>query len=77
MTVKDSQIVAIHPSSVLNHKPEWIIYQEFVLTGKNYLRTCTDVNGVWLMQIAPAYFNPKTIKNIDTKKELEKLEKKV
>lgn len=49
MTVKDSQIVAIHPSSVLNHKPEWIIYQEFVLTGKNYLRTCTDVNGVWLM----------------------------
>lgn len=26
MTVKDSQIVAIHPCSVLNHKPEWILY---------------------------------------------------
>ncbi|CAD8093029.1 unnamed protein product [Paramecium sonneborni] len=77
MTVKDSQIVAIHPCSVLNHKPEWILYQEFVLTSKNYLRTVTDIEGKWLYEMCPEYFNPKTIKNIETRKEFEKIERQV
>jgi pre-mRNA-splicing factor ATP-dependent RNA helicase DHX15/PRP43 len=46
-----------------------------VLTNKNYLRTVSDVKGQWLYEIAPEYFNPKSIKNIDTRKELEKIEK--
>ena len=37
----------------------------------------TDVKGQWLFEIAPEYFNPRTIKNIDTRKELEKIEKLV
>ncbi len=47
------------------------------MTNKNYLRTVSDVKGVWLYEIAPEYFNPKSIKNIDTRKELEKVEKLV
>ena len=45
--------------------------------NKNYLRTVTDVKGQWLFEIASEYFNPRTIKNIDTRKELEKIEKLV
>uniref|UniRef100_A0A8C5I5R1 ATP-dependent RNA helicase DHX15 n=1 Tax=Gouania willdenowi TaxID=441366 RepID=A0A8C5I5R1_GOUWI len=42
LTVKDNQVVQLHPSTVLDRKPEWVLYNEFVLTTKNYIRTCTD-----------------------------------
>ncbi|KRX87940.1 putative pre-mRNA-splicing factor ATP-dependent RNA helicase DHX15 [Trichinella pseudospiralis] len=42
LTVKDNQVVQLHPSTVLDHKPEWVLYNEFVLTSKNYIRTVTD-----------------------------------
>ena len=75
MTVKDNQVLLIHPSSVLDHKPDWVVYQEFVLTSRNYIRTITDIKGEMLLEIAPEYFKPSTVKNIETKKELERLEK--
>ncbi|CCD63139.1 RNA helicase [Caenorhabditis elegans] len=43
VTVKDNQLVNLHPSTVLDHKPEWALYNEFVLTTKNFIRTVTDV----------------------------------
>lgn len=47
-TIKDNQVVQLHPSTCLDHKPEWVIYNEFVLTTKNYIRTCTDVKRrIW------------------------------
>jgi len=39
LTVKDSQVVVIHPSSVLAFRPEYVVYHELVLTKKNYMRT--------------------------------------
>ena len=45
MTVKDMQVVAIHPSSVVDHKPDFCVYHEFVLTSRNYIRTVTEVRG--------------------------------
>lgn len=47
LTVKDNQVVALHPSCCLDHQPEWCLYNEFVLTSKNYIRTVTDVHGEW------------------------------
>ena len=47
LTVKDSQVVQLHPSTVLDHKPDWVLYDEFVLTTKNYIRTVTDVKPEW------------------------------
>ena len=41
------QVVQLHPSTCLDHKPEWVLYNEFVLTSKNYIRTCTDVKSEW------------------------------
>ena len=47
LTVKDNQIVQLHPSTCLDHKPEWVLYNEFVLTTKNYIRTVTDIKAEW------------------------------
>jgi pre-mRNA-splicing factor ATP-dependent RNA helicase DHX15/PRP43 len=77
MTIKDSQVVAIHPSTTIDHKPEWVLYHEFVLTKKNYIRTVTDVKGRWLLEIAPEYFNPASIRHVETRKELEKVEREL
>lgn len=57
LTVKDNQMVHLHPSTCLDHKPEWALYQEFVLTSRNYIRTVTDIKGEWLVDIAPHYYD--------------------
>jgi pre-mRNA-splicing factor ATP-dependent RNA helicase DHX15/PRP43 len=57
LTVKDNQVVALHPSTVLDHKPEWVLYNEFVLTSKNYVRTVTSIRGEWLVELAPHYYD--------------------
>lgn len=49
VTVKDNQDVLLHPSTVLGQDSEWLIYNEFVLTSKNYIRTVTQVKPEWLM----------------------------
>ena len=41
-TVKDNQTVLLHPSTVLGQESEWVIYNKFVLTTKNYIRTCDE-----------------------------------
>ena len=48
-TVKDSQHVLLHPSTVLGYDAEWVLYNEFVLTTKNYIRTVTAVKPEWLL----------------------------
>eukprot|EP00127_Corallochytrium_limacisporum_P006517 Clim_evm48s229 gene=Clim_evmTU48s229 len=75
-TVKDSQLVHIHPSSVLDHKPRWALYNEFVLTTRNYIRTVTDVKGEWLLAQAPHYFDLSNFPQGDTRRELEYLHNK-
>lgn len=51
LTVKDNQVVQLHPSTVLDHKPEWVLYNEFVLTTKNYIRTVTDIKPEWCVLV--------------------------
>ena len=57
LTCKDNQVVSIHPSSVIGSKPEWVAYEDFVLTNKNYIRTVTVVEPEWLVEMAPQYFD--------------------
>ena len=76
-TVKDQQVVALHPSCALNDRPEWVVFNEFVLTTKNYIRTCTGVRGEWLLDIGKGYFDMTTFPAGTAKAELERiLEKK-
>jgi len=49
LTIKDNQTVQLHPSTVLGHKPEWVIYNEFVLTTKNYIRTVSEVKRMYFI----------------------------
>ena len=42
-----AQMVHLHPSTVLSNKPEWVIYNEFVLTTRNFIRVVTDIKGEW------------------------------
>lgn len=77
MAFKDVQTVAIHPSSVIDNKPDWVIYNEFVLTKRHYIRNVTAIKGEYLFEVNPDYFNPARIKHIDTRKDLEKLEREI
>uniref|UniRef100_A0A8C7YYZ1 ATP-dependent RNA helicase DHX15 n=1 Tax=Oryzias sinensis TaxID=183150 RepID=A0A8C7YYZ1_9TELE len=73
LTVKDNQVVQLHPSTVLDHKPEWVLYNEFVLTTKNYIRTCTDVKPEWLMRIAPQYYDLGNFPQCEARRQLERI----
>lgn len=69
--------MAIHPSSTLDHKPEWCMYNEFVLTSKNYIRTVTEIQPEWLFEISPEYFELEEIKNGEAKRKLERVYKRM
>ncbi|KAL0389738.1 UNVERIFIED_CONTAM: putative pre-splicing factor ATP-dependent RNA helicase DEAH2 [Sesamum calycinum] len=76
LTVKDNQVVHLHPSNCLDHKPEWVIYNEYVLTSRNFIRTVTDIRGEWLVDVAPHYYDLSNFPNCEAKRQLEKLYKK-
>ena len=72
LTAKDNQVVAIHPSSVLDTKSPWILFQDFVLTSRNFVRTVTAVRVEWLVEVAPHYFDLENWPDGETKQELER-----
>ena len=71
LTVKDNQVVSVHPSSVLDQSPPWVLFEEFVLTSKNYVRTCTAVRIEWLIELAPHYYDLSNFPPCEAKNELE------
>lgn len=73
LTVKDNQEVLIHPSTVLAKENEWVLYNEFVLTSKNYIRTVTNIQGDWLIELAPKYYNLDHFSKGDVKLSIERL----
>ena len=63
----------MHPSAVLDHKPEWVVYNEFVLTSKNYIRTVTDAKGEWLLQVGAHYYELDNFPQGEARRALERL----
>mmetsp|Transcript_20057 Transcript_20057/g.43892 ORF Transcript_20057/g.43892 Transcript_20057/m.43892 type:complete len:294 (+) Transcript_20057:1420-2301(+) len=76
LTVKDNQMVHMHPSSSLDRKPEWVLYNDFVLTSKNFIRILTDVKGEWLVDIAPQYYDLSNFPQCEARRVLERLYQK-
>ncbi|EDV19739.1 uncharacterized protein TRIADDRAFT_61750 [Trichoplax adhaerens] len=76
LTVKDNQVVHLHPSTCLSHKPEWVIYNEFVLTTKNYIRTVTEVKPDWLVTASPNYYDMANFPECSAKYILENIVKR-
>jgi pre-mRNA-splicing factor ATP-dependent RNA helicase DHX15/PRP43 len=56
-TVKDDQAVILHPSTILDVDSEWVVYNEFVLTSKSYIRTVTRVKPEWLLVSYPYHYS--------------------
>ncbi|KAF3070805.1 putative pre-mRNA-splicing factor ATP-dependent RNA helicase prp43 [Daldinia childiae] len=57
-TLKDnSQQVMLHPSTVLQTEYDWVLYNEFVMTSKHYIRTVTGIKPEWLLELAPVYYD--------------------
>ncbi|KAK5108974.1 DEAH-box ATP-dependent RNA helicase prp43 [Meristemomyces frigidus] len=73
VTVKDEQSVLLHPSTVLGQDSEWVVYNEFVLTSKNYIRTVTAVKPEWLLEISPTYYNVEEFRKGEVKSSLMKV----
>jgi len=76
LTVKDNQIVQLHPSTCLDHHPEWVVYNEFVLTSKNYIRTVTEVKPEWLLELAPVYYDLENFPECEGKRVLKRIEQR-
>lgn len=70
LTIKDQQVVSLHPSTGLDTSPEFVIYNEFALTTKNFLRTVTAVKPEWLISYGGEYFNLRTFADSSTKRAL-------
>lgn len=47
LTVKDNQVVALHPSCGLDTQPEWVVYNEFVLTKRPYISIVSEIRPEW------------------------------
>ncbi|KAL8992884.1 MAG: hypothetical protein Q9188_007474 [Gyalolechia gomerana] len=89
VTVKDNQNVLLHPSTVLQQESEWLVYNEFVLTTKNYIRTVTTVKPEWLLvnfflffffsfrDIAPNYYDLASFTKGPVKSALERTVQKI
>ncbi|KAI9866803.1 MAG: DEAH-box ATP-dependent RNA helicase prp43 [Trichoglossum hirsutum] len=76
-TVKDNQDVLLHPSTVLGQDSEWVLYNEFVLTTKNYIRTVMAVKPEWLLDIADTYYDINTFPKGDIRSALERTMDKI
>jgi len=70
LTVKDNQVVNLHPSCGLDTTPEWVLFNEFVLTTRPYIRTVTNVKPEWLLEYATNYYDPASFPNGETKRAL-------
>jgi len=72
LTVKDNQGVALHPSCGLDTQPEWVLFDEFVLTTRPYIRTVSEVKAEWLIEFAANYFDLTTFPHGETKRVLQR-----
>lgn len=68
-TVKASQTVFIHPSSVLaKSRPKWVLYHELVLTSKEFMRNVMTIKPQWLTEVSPHFYKQKDIDGANGKK---------
>ena len=50
-----------------------VVYQEFVLTSKHFVRTVTRIEGKWLVDIAPHYYDVQNFPEGPAKRALERI----
>ncbi|KAJ3693888.1 hypothetical protein LUZ60_009368 [Juncus effusus] len=61
-TIRSSQEVYIHPSSVLFRvNPKWVVYHSLVSTDKHYMRNVIAIDPSWLFEAAPHFYQLKKL----------------
>ncbi|KAI3456192.1 hypothetical protein Pfo_012855 [Paulownia fortunei] len=56
-TIRSSQEVYIHPSSVLFRvNPKWVIFHSIVSTDRQYMRNVISIDPSWLTEVAPQFY---------------------
>ena len=74
-TLTEGTPVFIHPSSALfNRPPEWCIYNEIVLTTKEYMHCVLAIEPKWLSEVAPAFYKVADSNKISKRKAQERIE---
>ncbi|RZC87963.1 hypothetical protein C5167_004142 [Papaver somniferum] len=74
-TLVDNQPVYIHPSSALfQRQPDWVIYNELVMTTKEYMREVTVIDPKWLVDLAPRFFKAADPTKMSKRKRQERIE---
>ncbi|XP_062016320.1 probable pre-mRNA-splicing factor ATP-dependent RNA helicase DEAH5 [Rosa rugosa] len=74
-TLVESQPVYIHPSSALFQKqPDWVIYNELVMTTKEYMREVTAIDPKWLVELAPRFFKAADPNKMTKRKRQQRIE---
>jgi pre-mRNA-splicing factor ATP-dependent RNA helicase DHX15/PRP43 len=76
LTVKDNQVVSLHPSCGLDTQPDWVLFNEFVLTTRPYIRTVTEIRPEWLLELAANYYDLSCLSDGETKRALQSVLKK-
>ncbi|KAF8645372.1 hypothetical protein AX16_007875 [Volvariella volvacea WC 439] len=77
LTFKDNQVVGLHPSCGLDTQPDWVLFNEFVLTTRPYIRTVSEVQPEWLLEYAPLYFDLLSMPDSEAKRALVRVQKKM
>jgi pre-mRNA-splicing factor ATP-dependent RNA helicase DHX15/PRP43 len=67
------QVVSLHPSCGLDTQPEWVLFNEFVLTTRPYIRTVTEIRPEWLLELAANYYDLKLFTDGETKRALQRV----
>ena len=67
------QVVSLHPSCGLDTQPEWVLFNEFVLTTRPYIRTVTEIRPEWLLELAANYYDVPALANGETKSALQRV----
>lgn len=56
-TMRSSQEVYIHPSSVLFRvNPKWVVFHSIVSTDRQYMRNVMSIDPSWLTEVAPQFY---------------------
>jgi len=69
-------VVSLHPSCGLDTQPEWVFFNEFVLTTRFFIRTVTEIRPQWLPELAANYYDLGTFADGETKRALQRVSKK-
>ena len=74
-TQVEGGIVYIHPGSALFQKqPEWLMYNNLVLTTREYMRDCTVIDPRWLLDVAGNFYKQSDPHYLSKRKKQEKIE---